>query len=224
MSLKVLGEAIDFTTNISFTENLVLDVGKNITCSSGSSFVVSGNVYFPDSSKIFIGTNTQTLATTLADGIPKGCIMMWFSGAIPTGWTSCIGGTVNGMTIPDLRGMFIMGSGTDPSDGTVYNVGNTGGNLNHSVALTLNNFPSHQHTGTTSAGGSEHRHRYTATRDNGGSEGAATTTRKDSAGTGTTGDNTHTHANISTGFFGLSSLSLQIIPPYYSLIYIIKTV
>ena len=226
MSVQVLGDTIDFTTNISFTKNLILDVGKNITFMSGSSFVVSGTVYFPDSSKVFIGNNTSTLSATLADGIPKGCIMMWYNGTIPTNWVTCDGnnGTaINGLSIPDLRGMFIMGSGTDPADGTVYNVGNTGGNVNHSVRLGLNNFPSHRHTGITSTAGGNHTHSSDIFGNNGGStlrvtRKVANNARDYSSSDG--GNHRHTLEPSTVG----ESIDLEILPVYYSLIYIIKTV
>jgi hypothetical protein len=227
MSVQVLGDTIDFTTNISFTKNLILDVGKNITFMSGSSFVVSGNVYFPDSSKIFIGNNTSTLSTTLADGIPKGCIMMWYNGTIPTGWVTCDGNNgsaINGLTIPDLRGMFIMGS--TGSTGS-YPVNNIGGNIvgteKHFVSLSLNNFPSHRHTGTTRIGGVNHTHDYSSGwGTSGGSKNLRNTNYPSGGNSVTTSTETHTHTLtiVSAG----NSTPLSIIPPYHSLIYIIKTV
>jgi hypothetical protein len=227
MSVQVLGDTIDFTTNISYTKNLILDVGKNITFMSGSSFVVSGNVYFPDSSKIFIGNNTSTLSTTLADGIPKGCIMMWYNGTIPTNWVSCDGnnGTaINGLTIPDLRGMFIIGS-----TGSVgsYPVNNKGGNIvgteNHKIGLTLENFPSHTHTGTTGTGGANHTHTFMSGWGTGGdSKNLRNTNMTTTGDTYATNADTHSHTlNIGNT---VGSTPVTIIPPYYSLIYIIKTV
>ena len=225
MSVQVLGEAIYFGTNINFTNNLILDVGKNITFSSGSSFVATGNVYFPESSKVYIGNNTQTLATTLADGIPKGCIMMWYSGAIPTGWMTCNGNggvPVNGISIPDLRGMFIMGSGTG-TDGVVYNVNSTGGNLNHSITLGLDNFPSHQHTGTTGTGGAIHTHKYyTGWGDSSGSERLQRSKYSQGTVSWYTDYNEHSHT-LTINNSGNSS-PLSIMPSYTSLIYIIKTI
>ncbi len=72
--------------------------------------------------------------------IPLGGIILW-SGAlnqVPAGWALCNGGTVSGRTTPDLRNRFVVGAGA------AYNPGSTGGA--DSVALTVNQMPSHAHS------------------------------------------------------------------------------
>lgn len=80
--------------------------------------------------------------------LPKGAIIMWSgswdSESIPKGFVLCDGNNgqpVNGVTIPDLRGRFIVGySDTD----TDYNhIGNTGGEKTH--VLNENEMPQHNH-------------------------------------------------------------------------------
>jgi microcystin-dependent protein len=71
---------------------------------------------------------------------PRGAILMydgtsWTDNVTLKGWYQCKGGTVNGLTIPDLRDKFIRG----------YNSGSrTGGN--DSVELSEANLPSHSHS------------------------------------------------------------------------------
>ena len=90
-----------------------------------------------------------------------GTIIMWSSLVPPAGWALCDGKVVNGVSTPDLRGRFILGSG--PGVGLTSRVsGETGGA--EAVALKASNLPSHRHqftppSVTTSAGG-EHAHSY----------------------------------------------------------------
>ena len=91
----------------------------------------------------------------------RGMILMW-SGkgekTIPSGWALCDGKTyqIDGETVktPDLRDKFVMGAKYEPSGsdelGTFLNVGTTGGEA--SVTLTVEQMPTHSHTGTTGSG------------------------------------------------------------------------
>jgi len=102
--------------------------------------VVAGTYNNPDQ----IVVNGQGQITSLTQGggasIPNGIIVMWSGSAssIPSGWALCNGQTVGSSATPDLRGMFIVGSG-----GT-YSTGDTGGS--ESVVLTTSDLPSHTHT------------------------------------------------------------------------------
>jgi microcystin-dependent protein len=90
--------------------------------------------------------------------VPIGGIIMWsnstlisdspiINGVHYTNWKICDGGTYNGITTPDLRNRFIVGSGD------VYSIGNKGGA--DTVTLQTKHLPSHTHT--VESGGS-HTH------------------------------------------------------------------
>jgi microcystin-dependent protein len=102
--------------------------------------VIAGTYNIPDQ----ITVNGQGQITSLTQGadisIPIGIIVMWSGAAssVPSGWALCNGQTVGSSTTPDLRGMFIVGSG-----GT-YSTGDTGGS--ESVTLVPSNLASHTHT------------------------------------------------------------------------------
>ena len=72
--------------------------------------------------------------------LPKGSIIAFNGEKAPSGWAICDGNNgqkINGMTIPDLRGKFIYGSG----NGNI--VGNEGGK--DKVKLTIPEMPKHNH-------------------------------------------------------------------------------
>ena len=86
--------------------------------------------------------------------LPKGAIIMWSgswdSESIPKGFVLCNGNNgqpVNGVTIPDLRGKFIVGGNGSDSDfntpGSVDSQGNPRGSKTHT--LTVNEMPEHTH-------------------------------------------------------------------------------
>jgi microcystin-dependent protein len=101
--------------------------------------------------------------------LTPGLVMPFFSTTVPSGWVECdgrqlskteysslysvIGGsfgqTTDNFLIPDLRGKFIMGSGSNLNNNgnqggsTTYSIGNTGGEYTHT--LTIDEMPSHDH-------------------------------------------------------------------------------
>ena len=79
------------------------------------------------------------------NSIPIGGIIMW-SGTVgtslPSNWKLCDGTTYNGITTPDLRGRFVLSSGSG-SGLTNRTTGNTGGV--ETVTLTMDQMPSHSH-------------------------------------------------------------------------------
>jgi hypothetical protein len=84
------------------------------------------------------GDGKVNAAVTADDGVPSGGIVMWSGSTtnIPSGWTLCDG--TDGA--PDLRNRFVAGAGDE------YNVGDTGGEKEHT--LSKNEMPSHTHTET----------------------------------------------------------------------------
>ena len=92
-------------------------------------------------------TNTQDAANKgyVDTSIPIGGIIMW-SGVgvtLPSNWKLCDGTVYNGITTPDLRGRFVLGSGS--GSGLTPRTINTSGGV-ETVALTTAQMPSHSHT------------------------------------------------------------------------------
>ena len=89
-------------------------------------------------------SNGETIANQF---LPKGAIIMWSGSwsAIPKGFALCNGNggqPVNGVTIPDLRGRFIVGGKSGDEDFGTEN--GTGGSKTHT--LTTDEMPRHNHT------------------------------------------------------------------------------
>lgn len=126
-----------------------------------------------------------------------------------TNWCICDGVTTNGLTVPDLRNRFIIGSGS------TYTTGNTGGASSQTVSvsgsvgnttLSVNQMPSHTHTSLTSM------------YDSGA--GYAVTGSSLESGTNTFNNNTGGSSGHSHSFTGTST-SVSTLPPYYALAFII---
>lgn len=71
--------------------------------------------------------------------IPEGTIVLYNGTTAPKGWAICDG--TNGT--PDLRGVFVIGAGTNQQSGTSYNFNTNGGN--ETIMLTLNQMYPHTH-------------------------------------------------------------------------------
>lgn len=188
--------------------------------------VVEGSVSFDGSKNVSI--------TTTADGIggsiPIGGIIA-FSGTfggtnnrfpIPlssttpdTNWCLCDGTKTNNLNVPDLRGRMILGASS------TYAAGSTGGSATHThsisgnvgdTTLSTTQMPSHTHsfkyfTGYTSAS-SEYKYVSSIGEGRGGTT-VTTTTAGNSL--------SHTHSLSNT-----STTEEALLPPYYSLSYIIR--
>jgi hypothetical protein len=222
MSICVLGNFLTITNTNTLdilSKNMVLGIGKNITCSLGTTLTIKGNAYLPDMSKIYVGNNTTTLASTINTGLPIGCIMIWYNteATIPAGWASCNGS--NGT--PDLRNLFIIGTDTNhAATNTAYPQGTTLGKINNAVTITTSHLPEHTHNGTTGPGGVAHDHSYPRSGTGTGNDCPRATARGTDEFSKATGRDDHDHTIVtrSTGNGG----SLTILPPYYALIYIMK--
>lgn len=200
-----------------------------------------------------IGTNGQMLESRASDPtgrrwvnsglVPIGGIVIW-SGSIvtiPTDWQICDG--TNGT--PDLRGKFIVGSGSS------YAIGATGGaasiNLQHSHAIngTTGSAGAHTHTQAATNSSGAHAHTFSGSTAVTGTPAAQVNAYPDtnvSADThthtmsgSTSSDGAHTHTNPTTGSSGdhthtvspttsnnQLSASLDIRPPYYALAFIMR--
>jgi microcystin-dependent protein len=167
-------------------------------------------------------TNYALTGSNTNGPVPKGGIIMWSGsiGTIPTGWALCDG--ANGT--PDLRERFIVGSGGNNASvpGTGYAVGNTGGEVTHT--LTISEIPSHNHGGSTSIDGA-HTHNYNdyyrTTSDICASEGCGNGTGNDGLNnpvrtTASDGDHSHT-INAEGG-----NVAHENRPPFYALAFIMK--
>lgn len=155
--------------------------------------------------------------------VPSGGIIMWSGaiGAIPSGWYLCDGN--NGT--PNLTDRFVIGAGSS------YSVGDTGGAATDTATTSSNG--SHSHGGSTGTSS------VTISRDgwgNSGGLGAAASGRLltgtgasesgeflESAGAAannlTSGSHNHT---ISSDGAHTHSVTVDTIPPYYALAYIMK--
>ena len=94
-------------------------------------------------------TNTGPIVTTSAfvgnGTIPVGGIIMWSGTTVPAGWALCDGNTYSGQLTPNLRGRFVLGSGS-VAGLTPRTTGQTGGEETH--PLTQAEMPQHSHTTT----------------------------------------------------------------------------
>jgi len=142
-----------------------------------------------------------TTTSIMPDPIPKGLIAMW-SGSkdqIPSGWALC-DGTNN---TPNLTDKFIVGVASN------YNIGATGGNS------TINL----QHSHTVN----DHTHTYSGTTDQAESQTSIT----HGSNQASYKDHTHTYSGTTSGASDKGtdlqlSTSQSILPPYFTLAYIIK--
>ena len=115
---------------------------RTLTAADRTQFRANAKVLRNDASDTFTGTLTVTGGDVIVTPpnefvgygtIPKGGIIMWSGSVIPLGWALC-NGTLG---TPDLRGKFIVGSGT------TYSIGASGGS--ESVTLTVAQMPLHNH-------------------------------------------------------------------------------
>ena len=107
----------------------------------------------------------------------RGMIMLWTGSVAPSGWTLCNGVKVGGVTPPDLRDKFVMGSGGSQPK--------TGGYKDATLV-------SHNHTGTTNNSGAQ---KISAPLSGSTGDSGAETLTPDVTVTGTT-DETGAHRHL----------------------------
>jgi microcystin-dependent protein len=130
--------------------------------------------------------------------VPLGGIIMWSGATVPGGWHLCDGTA----STPDLRGRFVLGSGTGPNL-TPRTAGQIGGTETH--ALTTSEMPSHNHSGSVATVG------YTSSWNTGEEAMAAPNQSRNN------GNETFTTANAGGG------AAFDKMPPYYVLAFIMRT-
>jgi len=143
--------------------------------------------------------------------LPSGVILLWTGNNIPIGWALCDG--TKG--IPDLRDRFIVGAGN------FYNIGDTGGNTEHTHGSGNYITPNHTHTINTHIGTPIYRgnnHYLGVTTDHhGGSWGDQYEKNR----YGVPSETLTSSANGGNAILGTSG-SVSALPPYYALAYIMK--
>ena len=185
------------------------------------------------------GQKGETGSSGTDASLPVGTIVAYGGNSAPSGWQLCNGGTtatsalqsvLGQSTVPDLRDRFVVGAGNS------YNRHNTGGSS--SVTLTTSQLPSHTHgDGSLSASNTSITGNVTKVSEcynvAGGATGVfskyntgnspVTGSSSNSPTAGFSMDASHTHdVTGSTGSTG-SGNSHENRPPYYALVYIIKT-
>lgn len=153
----------------------------------------------------------QPIEDGIVGAMPQGGIIMW-SGLIsniPSNWALCDG--TNGT--PNLTDRFIMGAITDAT------INKTGGQ--NAVTLTVEQMPSHGHSGSTASAGS-HSHTIDIARsgENGASAISSTRFKVDNVNSATSSAGDHIH-NLSIENTG-SGQAHENRPAYYTLAFIMK--
>jgi microcystin-dependent protein len=130
--------------------------------------------------------------------LPTGIIVAWTGSAVPAGWLLCDGTNKT----PDLRGRFILGSG-DGTGLTSRKIGDIGGN--ETQTLTIGQIPTHSHTFSGD--------------DGVGAAGFSIVSNFPYDATSKGAGNGHVYNSGNTG----GNQSHAIMPPYYSLAYLMKS-
>lgn len=172
--------------------------------------------------------------------VPTGSIISYVSEIAPSGWLLCDGSAISrsiysnlfaiiGVTfglgdgsitfnLPNLRDRVPLGKSNDNT------IGDIGGNSTHT--LTVDELPSHTHTGITNSSGS-HSHGFIMAKDDGNSShtigqhpagDASPSSNPYIINTESSGNHTHNFTTNSTG----NGNAFNILPPYLILNYIIK--
>lgn len=133
---EILIRKIFGTINENFTINdqVSAEALNNISSIYNTTNMKVGNL----SANGSLSVNGTTELNGTFNLLPKGCIIMWYGNTAPSGWVLCDG--QNGT--PDLRGRFVLGSGSG-SGLTQRTLNQTGGEESH--MLSIDEMPSHQH-------------------------------------------------------------------------------
>jgi microcystin-dependent protein len=201
-----------------------LDVNGTVTASG---LKVNGTAQVTSTLTVntVVATNTITAKEFAGHGvIPVGGIIMWSGSTAPTGWALCDGSTVNGRKTPDLRGRFVLSSGS-ASGLTARTINQTGGEEQHT--LTVSEMPAHTHTATgTSGSAGGHTHGYYSGHGStagirGGDFNSGEIGYRSHYNT-TSSDGAHTHPITVTVSNSGGGAAHNNMPPYYVLAFIMR--
>ncbi|WP_299002146.1 tail fiber protein [uncultured Shewanella sp.] len=213
---------VNDSVNISESLNVVGDAHLETSLQVGGSQKIT---HIANTAQVTPSDEILLTESAIHQILPKGSIIMWSGSAIPSGWTLCNGQN----STPDLRGRFIIGAGQ--GDGlTNRPLNQVSGS--EQISLQVENIPSHNHSAIDSGHGhgvSDPGHDHQTDRltssgdgDNASDHNFVYHNGTERTGVNTTGIAINTgYANISIGNTG-SNLPFPIIPPYYSLCFIMK--
>lgn len=190
------------------------------------------NIWFSEGVSLISYDGQWFIKSSSGDTIPKRSIIMWGGNQtnIPRGWRLCDGGSLNGVTTPDLRGRFVLGyndvalvsegtpydvnGGSNARVGASLSVGTVDGEATHQ--LTIPEMPSHNH-GITDPG---HYHSYVNNVNDQNTDNAFATQ--------TAADQVDLNQNTGSSTTGISINNTggdqrhNNLPPFYVLAYIMK--
>ena len=172
-----------------------------------------------DDNTIKLGTGVIIAAKSSSDrgsSLPSGTILMWYGNEndVPDGWAICNGSN----TTPDLRGRFVLGSGTGVNL-TQRIAGQFGGKETHQLSLA--EMPQHNHTINDPG----HNHNWRASRQ---LQGIDDRSYGDELSKGDAGNSDIMSKDTDQRGTGItinnsgSNQAHENMPPFYVLIYIMK--
>jgi microcystin-dependent protein len=242
LSMKVSGkshyqDSISVEGSIYASKHLRVedDIRANNRITSGSTIKAGGEITAPNFSS---NSSTSGVSTP----IPPGTIVMWSGSTVPAGWALC-----NGTNGPDMRGQFLVASGsrkkyTQTNTGTITLGTSTAYNVNtksgvDEIQLSATQMPEHTHSISMTAGASHTHEIYFGGWNSGGiggvrphlaldDNGCCSTIGIDSGGVPDwkvdhgPADGAHSH-DISVSSVGAGTGHTNL-PPYYVLAFIIK--
>ena len=226
MASAILSDSINIQNTTDIYKNVNITSGVFTTTSLTASTTTA--VYLPSCEKIYVGNTTTTLASKLASGgsLPDGIIIMWAGTktTIPSGWSICDGTAIVTTTKgtlqkPNLRGQFILCTGTVFNSTTV----NSSGGLS-TFTLQDTHIPSHTHSVNESSTSGNHSHTFGA-RGGGGdslSDDNAPYSTVQTSGSPSYANHVHTYTTPYAGGVASGVTPISLIPRCYALIYIIK--
>jgi microcystin-dependent protein len=169
----------------------------------GKPLTGTGNLHVQGNKQVngTINTNSKFLEGGNAL-IPAGIIIVWYGSTVPGGWALCDG--TNGT--PDLRNRFIYGAG---GPGT----GGAGGSATSTFTLSAQNIPAHTHTYTNN---------YAQDCRNVRASGTGGCWMSGPPGTNYPQTDGGNFSASNNGKAAGAPVTINIIPPYYTLAYIMK--